>query len=186
MGSPAGKPTRVVSIPTKADETGNGSRGATPAVHEKLPIEGEGTGDASDASKPICFEDAVLVPRDDPMGIDLKPYHPRVPQTPEMWSLERDIFAVERVIRVLFSGKHYKTERKRFFDGLLVTANAGLVGSDYDVKTGRLDLALTQDEVADEFPKIRNAFWESYFFILLGFTLILGPLGCIMYYHFIV
>jgi hypothetical protein len=55
-----------------------------------------------------------------------------------MRNLERDIFAVEHVIRVLFGEPKYKAERKQFFEGLFTTAKAGLCGTDYDIETGRL------------------------------------------------
>lgn len=139
------------------------------------------------SAKPICFDEPSLEPSsEDPLGIKLHTHSPRAAQSQDMRNLVRDIFAVEHVVRVLFGEPKYKAARKQFFDGLLTTAKVGLSGPDYDVETGRLNLSLTQDEIADAFPVLRDALWRSYFVILVSFTLIFGLLGCILYYHLFV
>jgi hypothetical protein len=142
-----------------------------------------GAANAAATPKPACYDDAVLEPADDPLGIKLCIDGPHAAPTSEMRDLVRDVFAVERVIRVLFGEAKYKKARKRFFELLLTTTRIGLCGPDYDVEAGRLDLALTQDEIADAFPTLRDELWKSYFTIVGLFTLIFGPLGCVLYYH---
>jgi hypothetical protein len=66
-----------------------------------------------------------------------------------------------------------------------MTAQSGLCGSDYDTETGQLNLTLTKDDIADAFPKIRDAFWNSYFKIVALCSFFLG-LGCILYYYWII
>jgi hypothetical protein len=141
--------------------------------------------DVEQPGKRKVFEDAFLAPPEDPAGINLKPSHPRVEHSREMGALVRDIFSVERIIRVLFCEEKFRAERYRFFEGLLISAKAGLCGSDYDIKTGELDLTLTKDEIADTFPKLRDETWKSYL-LVVAYFLIFGSIGGALYYYLLI
>src|SRR5712691_7617783 len=170
----ASSPPKLTSVPP------------LPSRRDQLSI--SGAADASGEPKPICFNDPTLEPsRDDPMSIGLHTLHPHAaPQTREMRDLVRDIFAVEHLIRILFHRPEYRAQRKEFFEGLSYAAKTGLSGSDYDIEIGRLNLGLTQDRIVDEFPKLRDALWKSYFRIVVWFGLGFGVLGCLLYYHLFV
>lgn len=137
-------------------------------------------------AKPRCFDVASLDSEDDPKGINIPLHDPSAPVTPEMRSLLLDILALERTILVLFADQKYKEQRRECFDGLLKTAKVGLCGTDYDVEMGRLDLALTKDDITNDFPKLRNELWKTYVTIAARFSLLFGGLGCLLYYELFV
>lgn len=137
-------------------------------------------------AKPKCFDVASLDSEDDPKGINIPLHDPSAPLTPEMRSLLFDIFAVERTIRVLFADQKYKEQRRKCFDGLVKTAKVGLCGTDYDVEMGRLDLALTRNDVADDFPKLRDELWTAYVMGIVRLGLVCGGIGCLLYYELFV
>jgi hypothetical protein len=176
--------------PTRIDAPAEGTGVAAKSSPSEASKEGQAGKDSIERpaeQKPKCFDKASLESSSaGPMGIRLKLSRPHVAQTPEMRKLVSDIFEVEHVIRLLFSDGKYMSEKKQFFDGLLASAKIGLCGTEYEIEAGQMNLKLTQDEIADAFPLLRDALWKSHLNILFWSTSVFLVLGGFVYYHLVV
>jgi hypothetical protein len=105
---------------------------------------------------------------------------PQSPTPPEaMRILSRGIQEVGRLVTTVFSFD--PALRKKFFEELHITADVGLVGSNFNTDTGLDNLAEVKGNIADQFPAIRTHYWRTYARYVVNSAVLL-ILGGLIYY----
>ena len=92
---------------------------------------------------------------------------PGLPQLPEdMKKFRREIEDLERLVRMLFENDPQRLEDR--FNQLQRVATDGLCGSDCNVQMGLDNITFVKQEIADEFPAVREKMWWWNLIILLS------------------
>jgi hypothetical protein len=138
------------------------------------------SGVAGAQQHPVYFTKVQLDSTDDPRRIDLirAPGSPTMPEA--MSLLWHDIQSVSRTINALFATDLQK--KIHFYGELHATADSGLRGSDFSIEVGRANLEDVKEEVANEFPNVRDFYWKQYLSYLIKIALVGGLIGSAIYY----